>query len=433
MGIVTVIIPAYNKWELTSECLRSLAANSPAEALRVIVADNASTDGTAANCPALGRELFGEKFSFLRFEENRNFGPACNAAAGKADTEYLFFLNNDTLATPGWLPPLLDGMRTLPGLAGAGPLLLYPDNTVQHLGIAIEPTGIHISHLYCRLWAEHPLARKRRRFPAITGAALLLSAARFREAGGFFEEYANGCEDVDLALQLTKDGDFMTVIPESVIFHREGQSEGRHVHEDRNSLLLGRRWNLRKYANLAGLVRDDGYDLRIDSGLCVQVALPPEKRHALLAGLRSRRPFDPAFAVSLLRDEPFWEEGYALICGMLRQAGDIRKVLELCVQRLFFLPGLEAREAMLDAVSDPAMRDLLDSLELVRRDQERAINFILNEEAYRARMEHYCSIFREQGEEGLIASCLGAGKEAADLRARWRGMPPGQAFGAFSK
>ena len=55
---VSVIIPAWNLWELTAACLRSLAAHSQGENLEVVVVDNGSTDATATELEPLGRALF---------------------------------------------------------------------------------------------------------------------------------------------------------------------------------------------------------------------------------------------------------------------------------------------------------------------------------------------------------------------------------------
>lgn len=92
MPTLSVVIPVHNKWELTAACLRSLAEHTPGGDVAVIVVDNASADDTSGACPALGSSLFGRRFRYRRFENNRNFGPACNAGAALADSDLLFFL-----------------------------------------------------------------------------------------------------------------------------------------------------------------------------------------------------------------------------------------------------------------------------------------------------------------------------------------------------
>ena len=236
---VSVIIPVLNNWELTQGCLRSLARHREGAELEVIVVDNGSADATAAELPALGSALFGDAFKSLRNERNRNFGPACNQGAAAASGAYLFFLNNDTLLSPGWLPPLLKALREEQGLGAAGPLLLYPDHTVQHLGVVFGTRSVR--HLYQGYPRGHPLVGKRRLCQALTGAALLLPRELFAALGGFYEEYRNGFEDVDLCLRLGALGYKLRCLSEAVIFHLESRSQGRSAHERRNSALLTRR------------------------------------------------------------------------------------------------------------------------------------------------------------------------------------------------
>ena len=67
---VSVIIPAWNLWEMTAACLRSLAECSIGEDLEVLVVDNGSTDATARELEPLGQRLWGADFRALRLPEN---------------------------------------------------------------------------------------------------------------------------------------------------------------------------------------------------------------------------------------------------------------------------------------------------------------------------------------------------------------------------
>ena len=136
---VSIIIPVRNQWKLTEACLRSLAEHTPQDDIQILVMDNGSTDDTSTQCAPLGAALFGSRFRHIPLGHNRNFGPACNEGAHAADADYLFFLNNDTLLTAGWLPPLLDAFARQPDLGATGPLLLYPDGRVQHAGVTFTP------------------------------------------------------------------------------------------------------------------------------------------------------------------------------------------------------------------------------------------------------------------------------------------------------
>jgi glycosyltransferase involved in cell wall biosynthesis len=81
---VTVVIPIYNEERFLQECLESVVHQVD----RVIIGDNASTDGTEAIC----RE-FAEKYNHITyFRNSENLGNCQNAilCAEKVETEFMF-------------------------------------------------------------------------------------------------------------------------------------------------------------------------------------------------------------------------------------------------------------------------------------------------------------------------------------------------------
>ncbi|MDE5831581.1 MAG: glycosyltransferase family 2 protein [Desulfovibrio sp.] len=274
----SVIIPVYNKWDLTRDCLKSLAATIDTGANEIIVIDNASTDRTPRAAPFLGTRLFGDNFKYIRNDINRNFAGASNQGAELASGEFLVFLNNDTAALPGWLPPLLRDFDEYPNIAATGPVLLYPDEepfglTVQHLGIIVSPF-LKFGHLYAGVPEASPLVAKRRFFQAITAACMVMPRSLFMETGKFDEEYINGFEDVDLCGRLSATGRRFTVNPASRVIHREGQSPGRH-NRDRNNygLLLDK--SLKFFQpDWQSLLAADNFTLDVDAWGMLRGALP---------------------------------------------------------------------------------------------------------------------------------------------------------------
>src|SRR4051794_34555648 len=100
---ISIVMPLFNKVELTLACLRSLEETTSGEIpYEVIIIDNASSDGT----PELLSQLEGDVV-IITNEENLGFGPACNQGASVAQGEYVLFLNNDTVLLAGWLEPLV--------------------------------------------------------------------------------------------------------------------------------------------------------------------------------------------------------------------------------------------------------------------------------------------------------------------------------------
>ena len=99
----SIIVLTYNNLEHTRACLESVYANT--SSFELIVVDNASQDGTPQFLQEFGRGR--SNFRYMLNQNNEGFSRGNNQGAALAQGEYLVFLNNDTLVTPGWLPALL--------------------------------------------------------------------------------------------------------------------------------------------------------------------------------------------------------------------------------------------------------------------------------------------------------------------------------------
>lgn len=300
----SVIIPVFNKWELTRNCLVSLREHSASHDLEVIVVDNASTDETASELAPLGKSLFGDRFSMIVFSENRNFGPACNAGARAATAPLLFFLNNDTLLTPDWAGPLLRAMNGDNAPGAVGPLLLYENDTVQHLGVAYNAIGP--VHLYCYFPRNHPVVARARNLQALTGAAIMLPAALFRECGGFHEEYRNGYEDLELSVRLRERRKKLACVTASVVYHLESQTPGRKKDEYKNSALFFKRCGKAVYIDIHRHALRDGYRVFVNDMLTLTLGYTSEEEKRITASSRGKSISD---IINIIAENPFWMTG----------------------------------------------------------------------------------------------------------------------------
>jgi len=224
---VSIIIPVYDKLDLTRQCLASLWEHTPGDRYEIIVVDNGSTDGTAEYL----RELENEGLvRALIQEENLGFARACNRGAASARGRYLLFLNNDTEVTDGWLSPLVQTLDHDPYVGAVGSKLLFPDGTIQHAGVGLMLRDLASGQvLYGKhLWHAKPGdafgAGKPLILRALTAACLMVRSDAFFQVVGFDEAYWNGNEDVDLCLKLGEAGWRLVYRPESVVVHYESQS-----------------------------------------------------------------------------------------------------------------------------------------------------------------------------------------------------------------
>lgn len=231
---VDVVIPVYGQWELTENCLASLATRD-ACVRRVIVVDDKSPDDSAAQLRAR------TDIVPVILPDNVGFARACNAGAHVGDGDAIFFLNNDTLVTPGTIDRLAATLEES-GAAAIGPKLLHGDGTLQVAGLAMLTNQTHFERLYCYLDADLPQAQIPYEPVALSGAAVLVRRDAFEAVGEFETAFVNGSEDVDLSLKLWAAGYRCRYEPRASILHLEGASRGKAIDGAPNDRLLQSRW-----------------------------------------------------------------------------------------------------------------------------------------------------------------------------------------------
>ncbi len=239
---VSIVIPLYNNVAYTEACLHALAATTPDGLYEVVLVDNGSTDAT----PALLDSIDGD-VQIIRNERNLGFAVASNQGAAAARGRDIVFLNNDTVAQPGWLEPLIAAVDADETVGAVGSRLLYPDGTLQHAGVVTyEHEGafaIGASHDHHRCPATHPPAMRRQSIDVVTGACMLVRREALEQAGGFDEGYWNGNEDVDLCLTLRAAGWRVIYEPASLLIHHESVSGPERFRlVDQNVERLQQRW-----------------------------------------------------------------------------------------------------------------------------------------------------------------------------------------------
>jgi len=100
--MLSIIIPVYNQYEMTCECLKAIRDNT--ENYEIILIDNGSS-------PALS---FLSDFDWkpydkiIRNEENLGFPAAINQGIKEATGDIICLLNNDVMVTPDWAAHLIN-------------------------------------------------------------------------------------------------------------------------------------------------------------------------------------------------------------------------------------------------------------------------------------------------------------------------------------
>lgn len=217
---VAILIVCYNGKAHLADCLGSIVTHRPRAAMRVVVVDNASTDGSAdfihRNYPWVELVRLGQN---LGFAGGNNAGWDHVRRCGEP-ARYLCLLNQDTIVTAGWLDALVDHLETHPGDAAAQPkILLHPETSL----INTAGNRCHFLGFGFMTGYRQP---DRGQFDAVapidfpSGAAVLLRAAALQHVGLFDPQFFMYLEDVELAWKLRQIGARIVRVPASVIHHK---------------------------------------------------------------------------------------------------------------------------------------------------------------------------------------------------------------------
>jgi GT2 family glycosyltransferase len=228
MRTVSVAVVTFNTRDYLRACLDSVLAEAPGE---VVVVDNASTDGT----PDIVRAEYPQVALYAN-PVNYGYGPAANQAIKSCRGDYVLLLNGDAMVAPGAIGALSAYMDRHPEAAVVGPLLRYPDGSLQRSYFPFPGTLGWFLENEPVLWLLRCLPVGRERFwcltpptvdravPWVLGAALLLRRTAFEAVGGFDESYFMYFEEVDLCLRLRAMQSQAHFTPSATVLHVGGVS-----------------------------------------------------------------------------------------------------------------------------------------------------------------------------------------------------------------
>ncbi len=218
--VVSVIIPVYNKWQYTFNCIRSLKANTMLPEIEVIIVDDNSSDETEVVFSGI------KGIKYLKNNENIGFIRSCNRGAVAAAGRYICFLNNDTQVLPGWIENLLSVFNTEQNVGLVGSKFIYPDGRLQEAGGIIWQDGS--GYNYGRLKSPvDPDFNYLRDVDYCSGACIVLEKELFSSLNGFDERFVPAYyEDTDLCFQIRELGKRVLYQPKSEVVHFEGITSG---------------------------------------------------------------------------------------------------------------------------------------------------------------------------------------------------------------
>ena len=223
---LAVLVINWNGLEHLEACFASLLA-STYDNFRVVLVDNASTDGSVA----FVEERFGHdpRVEVLACPGNLGWSGGNNHALRRSleqGADYAFLINNDTATESTAIEKLVAMAEGHPecGVLAPKMLLFHTPQLLNSLGLACTAIGsswdIGLGRLDGPQWSEpQPVA-------GACGGAMLVRMAALRKAGLLPEEFEIYLDDLDLCLRIWNAGYEVWTCPEARVSHKFSATYG---------------------------------------------------------------------------------------------------------------------------------------------------------------------------------------------------------------
>lgn len=232
-----VIVLTWDHLDLTKKFFDSFWENTP-PSVRIIVVDNASTDGT----PAYLREMKAHPVNGPRIEvvfngENKGFVRGVNQGFALSRAPYICLANNDLVFTKGWLDEIMTLFRQYPSLG-----ILNPNSNTLGVRPALEES---LESFSASLREKN--AGQLCEMPFCSGFCMVLKRDILDKNSGLSEEYIPMFfEDTDISMKAKELGYLIGVAKGAYVWHREHGSfkEGSKIDKifQKSRMAFEKRW-----------------------------------------------------------------------------------------------------------------------------------------------------------------------------------------------
>ena len=233
--LVSIVIPNWNGKHFLETCLDALR-NQTYQPLEVIIADNASADGSQAFIWEQYPEVV-----LLELPENRGFTGACNAGMQAANGAFIALLNNDTEADSGWAAAVVDAFQRHDeaGLVASKMLLFNQRDHIHTAGDGFTTDGRAFNR---GVWQKDSGQFDSEEYVfSACGGSSAYRKTMLDEVGLLDDDYFFLLEDIDLAWRAQLAGWRALYTPDAIVYHHLSATGGgatASFYDGRNSLYV---------------------------------------------------------------------------------------------------------------------------------------------------------------------------------------------------
>lgn len=223
MKKVAVVILNYNGKKFLEKFLSTVIEHS-SDVADIIVADNASTDDSAAFMKSVFPDI-----RLIINNNNDGFSTGYNLALRQVEAKYYCLLNSDIEVTPHWIEPVIELMESDDTIAACQPKILsyYDKEKFEYAGAGggfIDKYG----YPFCRGRVFQHLETDNGQYDDIkevfwaTGACMFVRSDVYHKFGGLDDSFFAHMEEIDFCWRV-KNMDYKVMYcPQSKVFHIGG-------------------------------------------------------------------------------------------------------------------------------------------------------------------------------------------------------------------
>lgn len=227
----SICILTLNARDYLKGCLESIRQFPPHLNYEILIADNASTDGTLE---MLEREY--PEIKVTKMNRNVGFTKPNNLLLAQAQGDYLLVLNPDTLLVEDTFTPQVQYLREHPEVGISIPKVLNADGSFQAQSRRGDATPAAVFGYFLGLGKLFPKSKRLNQYlmswlpedeinevDAVSGSCMFITRACYEKTGGFDEELFAYQEDSDLCIRARQDGFKVCYVPITRIIHYGGE------------------------------------------------------------------------------------------------------------------------------------------------------------------------------------------------------------------
>jgi GT2 family glycosyltransferase len=230
----SIIICSRNPDQLR-KCLKALHPTLDARHEVIVVAHHLRDQ------PTLDQAAAGFQVRMIAYQGAFHFGIMNSLGVLASRGQMLCLLNDDVYPlTSDWLESMVT-QAARPDVGVVGALLLYPDGTIQHAGVAVG--GWHTPAHVGRLRIESPYwpwLRITREVTAVTGACMVMRRSVWDELDGMDPRFPVNYNDIDFCLRAGKLGYRILIDAQAVLTHEESRTRIPQVRAEESELFYDR-------------------------------------------------------------------------------------------------------------------------------------------------------------------------------------------------